>query len=171
MTFGGNTRDLDSIRKETGQDCNFTRSGFKNCIQWLDTASEILTTPSELASDGVRIFVTTSERNRLNETLEDLSKCSNDVENNQKVDARNQAVIQDDCVDIQIKNVGYAGNGNRNARQPNRNKATNACNGLVQLIEEYDQNVQRIPRTESIRERKMFNATIAMEKATMHMNV
>ncbi|GKB95017.1 putative reverse transcriptase domain-containing protein, partial [Tanacetum coccineum] len=26
----GNTRDLDSIWEETGQDCNFTRSGFKN---------------------------------------------------------------------------------------------------------------------------------------------
>ncbi|GJT25114.1 hypothetical protein Tco_0895051 [Tanacetum coccineum] len=28
--LGGNTRDLDSIWEETGQDCNFTRSGFKN---------------------------------------------------------------------------------------------------------------------------------------------
>ncbi|GKB20827.1 retrovirus-related pol polyprotein from transposon TNT 1-94, partial [Tanacetum coccineum] len=28
--FGGNTRDLDSIWEEKGQDCNFTRSGFKN---------------------------------------------------------------------------------------------------------------------------------------------
>ncbi|GJX70675.1 ribonuclease H-like domain-containing protein [Tanacetum coccineum] len=28
--LGGNTRDLDSIWKETGQDCNFTRSGFTN---------------------------------------------------------------------------------------------------------------------------------------------
>ncbi|GJV55318.1 hypothetical protein Tco_1456323 [Tanacetum coccineum] len=26
----GNTRDLDSILEETGQDCNFTRSGFKD---------------------------------------------------------------------------------------------------------------------------------------------
>ncbi|GJX51225.1 hypothetical protein Tco_0278070 [Tanacetum coccineum] len=32
-TLGGNTRDLDSNWEETGQDCNFTRSGFKNaCI-------------------------------------------------------------------------------------------------------------------------------------------
>ncbi|GKB47235.1 hypothetical protein Tco_0897988 [Tanacetum coccineum] len=28
--FGGNTCDLDSIWEETGQDYNFTRSGFKN---------------------------------------------------------------------------------------------------------------------------------------------
>ncbi|GJY42801.1 hypothetical protein Tco_0431014 [Tanacetum coccineum] len=28
--LGGNTRDLDSIWEETGQDYNFTRSGFKN---------------------------------------------------------------------------------------------------------------------------------------------
>ncbi|GJS65319.1 ribonuclease H-like domain-containing protein [Tanacetum coccineum] len=28
--LGGNTRDLDSIWKENGQDCNFTRSGFKD---------------------------------------------------------------------------------------------------------------------------------------------
>ncbi|GJY71901.1 nucleotide-binding alpha-beta plait domain-containing protein [Tanacetum coccineum] len=45
---------------------------------------------------------------------------------------RNQAVIQDVHMDIKSKNVGYAGNG------------------LVQSIEEYDQNVQRNPRTESI---------------------
>ncbi|GKD68228.1 retrovirus-related pol polyprotein from transposon TNT 1-94, partial [Tanacetum coccineum] len=43
----------------------------------------------------------------------------------------------------------YAGNGKRNARRKNRNQATNARNGLVQKIEEYDQNVQRVPRTES----------------------
>nr|GEV07638.1 retrovirus-related Pol polyprotein from transposon TNT 1-94 [Tanacetum cinerariifolium] len=30
QAFGGNTHDLDSIREETGQDCNFTRSAFKN---------------------------------------------------------------------------------------------------------------------------------------------
>ncbi|GKE30716.1 hypothetical protein Tco_1446100, partial [Tanacetum coccineum] len=28
--LGGNTRDLNSIWEETGQDYNFTRSGFKN---------------------------------------------------------------------------------------------------------------------------------------------
>ncbi|GKC22324.1 retrovirus-related pol polyprotein from transposon TNT 1-94 [Tanacetum coccineum] len=62
---------------------------------------------------------------------------------------RNQVVIQDGHVDIQSKNVGYAGNDNRNAGKKNRNLTTNAGNGLVQNIEEYDQYVQRIPRTES----------------------
>ncbi|GKG19766.1 hypothetical protein Tco_0376865, partial [Tanacetum coccineum] len=28
--LGGNTHDLDSIWEETEQDCNFTRSGFKD---------------------------------------------------------------------------------------------------------------------------------------------
>ncbi|GJZ41703.1 integrase, catalytic region, zinc finger, CCHC-type containing protein [Tanacetum coccineum] len=62
---------------------------------------------------------------------------------------RNQAVIQDGHVDIQSNNVGYAGNGNRNARRTNRNQATNVRNVLVQKIKEYEQNAQRIPRTES----------------------
>ncbi|GJX62471.1 integrase, catalytic region, zinc finger, CCHC-type containing protein [Tanacetum coccineum] len=42
----------------------------------------------------------------------------------------NQEVIHDGRVDIQSKNVGYAGNGNRNARRQNRNQAANAGNGL-----------------------------------------
>ncbi|GKC03965.1 hypothetical protein Tco_0995575 [Tanacetum coccineum] len=62
---------------------------------------------------------------------------------------RIQVVIQDGRVDIQSKNVGYAGNGNRNAGRTNSNQATNTCNGLVQSIDEYEQNVQRVPRTES----------------------
>ncbi|GKF47223.1 hypothetical protein Tco_0137025, partial [Tanacetum coccineum] len=35
---------------------------------------------------------------------------------------RNQAVIQNSRVDIQSKNVGYAGNGYKNAGRPNRNQ-------------------------------------------------
>nr|GEV94256.1 copia protein [Tanacetum cinerariifolium] len=66
---------------------------------------------------------------------------------------RNQDVIQDGQFDIQSKNVSYAGNGNRNARRTNRNQATNACNVFVYSIKEYDQNVQRIPRTESTSEK------------------
>nr|GFB49492.1 hypothetical protein [Tanacetum cinerariifolium] len=62
---------------------------------------------------------------------------------------RNQAVIQDGHVDIQSKNVGYARNGNRNARRTNKNQATNSKNVLVQKIEDYDYNVQRVLRTES----------------------
>ncbi|GKD38405.1 hypothetical protein Tco_1258612 [Tanacetum coccineum] len=41
---------------------------------------------------------------------------------------RNQAVIQDGRVDIQTKNAGYGGNGNRNARRQNRNQAYNVGN-------------------------------------------
>nr|GEY29609.1 hypothetical protein [Tanacetum cinerariifolium] len=61
---------------------------------------------------------------------------------------KNQVVIQDGRVDIQSKNIGYARNENKNARRQNRNQVTNAGNGLVQSIEEYDQNVQRHPRIE-----------------------
>nr|GEV06588.1 hypothetical protein [Tanacetum cinerariifolium] len=39
-------------------------------------------------------------------------------------------------VDIQTKNAGYGGNGNRNARRQNKNQAANARNGLVQHIDE-----------------------------------
>ncbi|GJS43428.1 hypothetical protein Tco_0568471 [Tanacetum coccineum] len=42
-------------------------------------------------------------------------------------------------VDIQSKNVGYAGNGNTNAGRQNRFQEANAGNGLVQQIEENDQ--------------------------------
>nr|GFB14611.1 hypothetical protein [Tanacetum cinerariifolium] len=45
---------------------------------------------------------------------------------------RNQAVIQDGRVDIQSKNVGYVGNGNRNIQRPNRNQIATAGNGMVQ---------------------------------------
>ncbi|GJX25319.1 hypothetical protein Tco_0231615, partial [Tanacetum coccineum] len=60
----------------------------------------------------------------------------------------NQAVIQDGRVDIQTKNAGYGGNGNRNVRRQNRNQAFNAGNGLTQ-IDESNQIVWRVPRTES----------------------
>nr|GEY23019.1 putative RNA-directed DNA polymerase, eukaryota, reverse transcriptase zinc-binding domain protein [Tanacetum cinerariifolium] len=42
---------------------------------------------------------------------------------------RNQAIIHDGRVDIQTKNAGYGGNGNRNAGRQNKNQATNAENG------------------------------------------
>ncbi|GJX69603.1 retrovirus-related pol polyprotein from transposon TNT 1-94 [Tanacetum coccineum] len=58
---------------------------------------------------------------------------------------RNQAVIQDGRVDIQTKNAGYGGNGNRNAGRQNRNQAFNARTGN----DESNQIVQRVPRTES----------------------
>ncbi|GJS51563.1 retrovirus-related pol polyprotein from transposon TNT 1-94 [Tanacetum coccineum] len=58
----------------------------------------------------------------------------------------NQAVIQDDRVDIQTKNAGYGGNGNMNGRQ-NRNQAFNSGNRLTHN-DESNQIVQRVPRTE-----------------------
>ncbi|GKC65411.1 retrovirus-related pol polyprotein from transposon TNT 1-94 [Tanacetum coccineum] len=64
----------------------------------------------------------------------------------------NQAVIQDGRVDIQSKNVSYAKNGNRHAGRTNKQLMLE--NGLVQKIKEYDQNVQRILRTESISGKK-----------------
>ncbi|GKB17318.1 hypothetical protein Tco_1036469 [Tanacetum coccineum] len=62
---------------------------------------------------------------------------------------RNQVVIHDGRVDIQSKNVGYGGNGNRNAGRQSKNQEANAGNGLVQQIDESDQIVQRVLRTES----------------------
>ncbi|GJX71988.1 hypothetical protein Tco_0309159 [Tanacetum coccineum] len=44
---------------------------------------------------------------------------------------KNQAVIHDGRVDIQTKNVGYGGNGNRNAGRQNKNQTANAGNGLI----------------------------------------
>ncbi|GKB27416.1 hypothetical protein Tco_0866817 [Tanacetum coccineum] len=62
---------------------------------------------------------------------------------------RNQAMINDGRVDIQTKNAGYGGNGNRNEGRQNRNQASNAGHGLVQQNDESNQIVQRVPRTES----------------------
>ncbi|GJR19548.1 MAK10-like protein [Tanacetum coccineum] len=63
------------------------------------------------------------------------------------VGAMNQVVIQDGRVDIQSRNVGYAGNGSKNVERINRNQATNAGNGFAQKTGEIEENVQRIPRT------------------------
>ncbi|GKF00770.1 hypothetical protein Tco_0027693 [Tanacetum coccineum] len=57
----------------------------------------------------------------------------------------NQAVVQDGRVDIQTKNAGYGGNGNRNAGRQNRNQAFNAENGN----DDINQIVQRVLRIES----------------------
>ncbi|GKA07960.1 hypothetical protein Tco_0687291 [Tanacetum coccineum] len=47
--LGGNTCGLDSIWEETGQDCNFTRSGFKDARTVLGDGVAIL-------SDAVRTY-------------------------------------------------------------------------------------------------------------------
>ncbi|GJX07876.1 hypothetical protein Tco_0195808 [Tanacetum coccineum] len=62
---------------------------------------------------------------------------------------KNQEVIQDGRVDIQSNNVGYDGNGNRNAWRSNINQIATAGNGIVHQIEANDQIIQRVPRTES----------------------
>ncbi|GKC27845.1 retrovirus-related pol polyprotein from transposon TNT 1-94 [Tanacetum coccineum] len=58
---------------------------------------------------------------------------------------RNQAVIQDGRVDIQTKNAGYGGNGNKNAGRQSRNQTFNAGFGN----DDSNQIIQRVPRTES----------------------
>ncbi|GKD82568.1 hypothetical protein Tco_1349407, partial [Tanacetum coccineum] len=70
-TFGGNTRDLGSILKETRQDCKLAQEVLKNCSQKVETASGFLTTPSGFASDNIRNLVTASKRSRPKKTLED----------------------------------------------------------------------------------------------------
>ncbi|GJU20918.1 hypothetical protein Tco_1154260 [Tanacetum coccineum] len=51
-------------------------------------------------------------------------------------------------IQIQTKNAGYDGNGNRNVGRQNMTQAFNAGNGLTQN-DESNQIVQRVPRTES----------------------
>ncbi|GJY18828.1 hypothetical protein Tco_0669255 [Tanacetum coccineum] len=58
---------------------------------------------------------------------------------------RNQAVILDGRVDIQTKNAGYGGNGNRNAGRQNRNQAFN----VGTRNDQSNQIVQHVPRIES----------------------
>ncbi|GKC84501.1 hypothetical protein Tco_1140218, partial [Tanacetum coccineum] len=40
--------------------------------------------------------------------------------------------------DIQTKNAGYGGNGNRNAGRQNKNQAFNAGNGLTRMMKPAD---------------------------------
>ncbi|GJY35065.1 hypothetical protein Tco_0420443 [Tanacetum coccineum] len=58
-------------------------------------------------------------------------KCSIPTNNRLRtsLNTRNQAVIQDGRVDIQTKNAGYGGNGNKNARRQSKNQAFNVGNG------------------------------------------
>ncbi|GJZ48202.1 hypothetical protein Tco_0602034 [Tanacetum coccineum] len=65
---------------------------------------------------------------------------------------KNQAVVQFGRVDIQTKNTGYGGNGNRNAGRQNKNQAFNAENGN----DDNNQIVQRVPRTESTLRKAYF---------------
>ncbi|GJS83546.1 integrase, catalytic region, zinc finger, CCHC-type containing protein [Tanacetum coccineum] len=73
------------------------------------------------------------------------SKAKKAAKNHDTLAFLNQAVIQDGRVDIQTKNEGYGGNGNKNAGRQNRNQTFNAGTGN----DERNQIVQRVPRTES----------------------
>nr|GEY23600.1 hypothetical protein [Tanacetum cinerariifolium] len=58
----------------------------------------------------------------------------------------------------------------QNAGRTNMNQSTNARNGMVQNIEEYDQNVQRVPRTSQLQERKMEQMLLATkDEAGVHL--
>ncbi|GJW34743.1 hypothetical protein Tco_0057663 [Tanacetum coccineum] len=75
---------------------------------------------------------------------------------------RNQAVIQDGRVNIQTKNAGYGGNGNKNAWRQSRNQAFNAGNGT----DDSNQIIQRV-----IRERQIEQMLLAMkDKAGSNLN-
>ncbi|GKB85327.1 hypothetical protein Tco_0957599 [Tanacetum coccineum] len=121
--IANNTKFLNSLQPEWSKYVTMTR----------DAQEDKITTAMMLLARAITQHYSTPTNNRLRTSS----------------NTRNQAVIQDGRVDIQSKNVGYIGDGNRNVGQTNRNQATNAGNGLVQSIEEYDQNVQRNPRTES----------------------
>ncbi|GJS46657.1 hypothetical protein Tco_0596778 [Tanacetum coccineum] len=78
-----------------------------------DSQEDKLTTAMMLLARAITQKFSTPSNNRLSTSL----------------NIRNQAVVQDARVDIQTKNAGYGGNGNRNAGRQNRNQAFNAGNG------------------------------------------
>ncbi|GKB85517.1 hypothetical protein Tco_0957789 [Tanacetum coccineum] len=70
-----------------------------------------------------------------------ITQCYSTPTNNRlctSSNTRNQAVIQDGRVDIQSKNVGYVGNGNRNVGRQKRNQVANVGNGQIQQIDAND---------------------------------
>ncbi|GKD29711.1 hypothetical protein Tco_1240489 [Tanacetum coccineum] len=97
-----------------------------------DSQEEKITTAMMLLARAITQKFSTPSNNRL--------RTSSNI--------RNQAVIQDGKVDIQTKNVGYGGNGNRSAGRQNKNQAFNAGNRLTQN-DESNQIVHRVPQTES----------------------
>nr|GEU41269.1 hypothetical protein [Tanacetum cinerariifolium] len=79
---------------------------------------------------------------------------------------RNQAVIQDGGVDIQTKNAGYGGNGNKNAGRQSKNLAFNAGN----RNDDSNQIIQRKPR---VRDAKYFREQMLLamkEEAKSNLN-
>ncbi|GKA99089.1 integrase, catalytic region, zinc finger, CCHC-type containing protein [Tanacetum coccineum] len=103
---------------------------YQGDVQGNDQEDKLSTTMMLLAQEITQHF-STSTNNRL---------CNSS-------NTKNQAVIQDGRVDIQSKNVGYAGNGNRNSGRIVRNQGNNVRNGFVQKNDGNAENVQRNPRT------------------------
>ncbi|GJU61830.1 hypothetical protein Tco_1243665 [Tanacetum coccineum] len=120
-----------------------------------DAQEDKISTAMMLLAQAITQHYSTPTNNRLRTSL----------------NTRNQVVIQDGRVDIQRKNVGYVWNGNKNAGRKNRNQATNAGNGMVQKIEEYDQNRKSKTR---VRDAKYFREQmllIAKDEAGVNLDV
>ncbi|GKD91864.1 hypothetical protein Tco_1371701 [Tanacetum coccineum] len=83
-----------------------------------DAQEDKLTTAMMLLARAITQFYFTPTNNRLRTSS----------------NTKNQAVIQDGRVDIQSKNVGYAGNGNKNAGRQNRNQIATTGSRLMQMI-------------------------------------
>nr|GEV96870.1 hypothetical protein [Tanacetum cinerariifolium] len=71
---------------------------------------------------------------------------------------RNQVVIQDGRVDIQTKNAGYGGNGNKNTGRQNRNEMDQLR--IMKVIRLFS----ILYKLSQIQERQMFNVITAMTK-------
>ncbi|GJY96228.1 hypothetical protein Tco_0512589 [Tanacetum coccineum] len=81
-----------------------------------DAQEDKITTAMMLLSRAITQHDSTPTNNRLRTSL----------------NTRNQAVIQDGRVDIQSKNVGYAGNINQSAGRQNKNPVATSGNGMIQ---------------------------------------
>ncbi|GKE88393.1 hypothetical protein Tco_1565868, partial [Tanacetum coccineum] len=81
-------------------------------LQW-DAQEDKLSTTMMLLARAITHKFSTPTNNRLHTSS----------------NTRNQVVINNGRVEIQTKNGGYSGNGNRNARRQNWNQVANAGNG------------------------------------------
>nr|GEY33181.1 zf-CCHC domain-containing protein/DUF4219 domain-containing protein/UBN2 domain-containing protein [Tanacetum cinerariifolium]GEY36335.1 zf-CCHC domain-containing protein/DUF4219 domain-containing protein/UBN2 domain-containing protein [Tanacetum cinerariifolium] len=104
--FRGYTRDLDSIWEETGQDCSFTRSGFK------DTR----TVPED--SDSVKSYVTALERSKTTkEKVKSLSLKANATREQASDDTDSQGGSDKDIDEEEAEEFNLL---DRNFRKGNR---------------------------------------------------